>query len=217
MGLLIPLSEILELSVTELLEGKRTVIPADRTPEQVEDIVKTAIAYSTETPEKRRASRREVLAYCLSVVAAALELAALWFLDMPVLAASGLGRGFLSDSFFGSFAFLVLMSLFVGAYGTFWAKERLPAYHDEHKIRGYVDGAFRMNVPGLYFNNRNWPHICRAIRIWAMLMSTLTVPLAVVFYAVSPDFYGRVGAYLILAAYLGGLFAAIYIAGKRYE
>ena len=58
------------------------------------------------------------------------------------------------------------MAACFGAYYCFFAKEKLPAFYDQNKINFYSDGALRMNLPGVYFNNRNWPHILRACRTW---------------------------------------------------
>ena len=52
-GLLIPLAEELGLSATELLEGRRMAVPEDRSPEQVEDIVKSALTYSEQSPAEK--------------------------------------------------------------------------------------------------------------------------------------------------------------------
>ena len=47
-----------------------------------------------------------------------------------------------------------------------FARDVLPGYYDQGKISFYADGPFRMNLAGVHFNNRNWPHILRAMRLW---------------------------------------------------
>ena len=42
----------------------------------------------------------------------------------------------------------------------------LPGYCDSERIGAYYDGPFRMNLPGLALNNRNWPRIVRTCRAW---------------------------------------------------
>lgn len=57
------------------------------------------------------------------------------------------------------------MCLAFGGYFWLFVKERLPSYYDENKISAYSDGVFRMNVPGVNFNNKNWPHIVKGMRV----------------------------------------------------
>ena len=63
-SLLIPLAEILEVSVTELLEGRRMVTMEELKQGEVERLVKKALLFSEETPEKRR-ERRKNMRCCL--------------------------------------------------------------------------------------------------------------------------------------------------------
>ena len=62
-----------------------------------------------------------------------------------------------------------LMALIFGVYFIFFSKEKLPEFYDQYKVNFYSDGIFRMNVPGVCFNNSNWPHILNAVRAWACL------------------------------------------------
>ena len=57
-SLLVPLSDILGISVTELLEGKKIDSASSIKTEEVETIVKKALALSEETPEKARQRKR---------------------------------------------------------------------------------------------------------------------------------------------------------------
>ena len=204
-GLLIPLAEILGLSVTELLEGRRAVAPEDRTPEQVEDIVKTAIAFSEDAPEKRQADRKKRgLIYAICVLIAAIEAGLLWRFDMePLLLDNQICWMHL---FFG---------VFFGAYFMLFALERLPGYYDDNEINYYVHGMFRIHMPGMTFNNRNWPYILGAIRLWAMLTTVLIIPAFVVLFLLFPPQYFLSGQYVIMALSLGGLVIAEYVANKK--
>lgn len=53
-SLLIPLAEILDVSVTELLEGRRLERDSEMDSEQVEALVKKALSFSEDNPEKNR-------------------------------------------------------------------------------------------------------------------------------------------------------------------
>ena len=58
-SLLIPLSEILEVSVTELLEGRTFPKETNMEPAQVELLVKKALTFSEETPEKAKTRKKK--------------------------------------------------------------------------------------------------------------------------------------------------------------
>ena len=96
-------------------------------------------------------------------------------------------------------------------------KEKLPAYYDENKINVYIDGAMHMNLPGVYFNNRNWPHIVKTFRIWSVLNMTV-IPIVVVGLGMLLPEAG-LAFYLpgTLIPILGGLFIPTYIVAKKYQ
>ena len=74
-----------------------------------------------------------------------------------------------------------------------------------------------MNMPGICFNNSNWPYIIKAGRIWTAV-TLITVPAACLLLSVLPPdiwlSFGLQTAALLL--YLGGLFVPIYVMGKKY-
>ena len=67
-SLLIPLAEILEVSVTELLEGRRLSPDSEMNAGKVEELVKKALTLSEETPENRQAKkerrRKNAVIFC---------------------------------------------------------------------------------------------------------------------------------------------------------
>lgn len=63
---------------------------------------------------------------------------------------------------------ILLLGAVFGLWFCFFLKERLPAFYDGNRISFVSDGAFRMNVPGVHFNNSNWPHIVRVGRVWSL-------------------------------------------------
>ncbi len=93
----------------------------------------------------------------------------------------------------------------------------LPAYYDQNRIGGVQDGPFRMNVPGLTFNNSNWPHIVTVGRTWACA-TTAFYPLlsAAMLYAAS-SFWTVYEKFVLSALLLGGLFIPVYLVGKKYQ
>lgn len=201
-GLLVPLAETLEVTVTELLTGERQLQPMPA--EQVEDLVKKAIVYGEETPRRNREElRRNAWVYFLCLAVAAAEMAAIYLLKCPVdyeylMLTVGFGVGF-------------------GWYFLFGARVRLPEYYDTNRINGMVDGPFRMNIPGIRFTNRNWPYILRCGGIWAMASLVGYPALTMIMTSLAATFWSAAEEPILLVLLLGGLFLPIYIVGRKYE
>lgn len=207
-SLLIPLSEVLEISVAELLEGRRTDVATGADAGDVENLIRKAVTFSEESSDGRRANRRKnLLIFGGCVLLAMAELiVGVWLLN-------GMGK----EAFSTGLPVLELLSLISGGWFFFGVKERLPSYYDENKISAYSDGPFRMNMPGIYFNNRNWPHIIKSIRIWSMV-TLVTIPVIRLLCSawLTEPMWTAMANYGVLAAYLGGLFVPVYVAGKRF-
>ena len=209
-GLLIPLAEILGLSVTELLEGRRTDVPEDRTPEQVEDIVKTAIAFSEDAPGMRRSiSKIRAMIFSGCCIVAMLEAVLVSFLELPVIKEASLANSGLRV--------LIVMGVIFCGYFMLCAPERLPGYYDDNEIHYFSDGFLRMNIIGLTFNNRNWPHILRCCRIWAVLASVLPIPVFTALSLLIPNQYYFDSRNIAFIAFIGGLVIPVYIMGRKYK
>ena len=116
----------------------------------VENVVKTAITYS-EKKGKRvwRSCGWWPLWYGLSLLLGVAELLLSIRLAIPM----------------ESVQTAVLLGGIFGAWFCFFARKKLPLRYDENRIYGVMDGPLRMNVPGLRFSNRNWPHILTVGRI----------------------------------------------------
>lgn len=162
-SLLLPLAELLGVSVTELLEGRRleeAAIPAS----EVEVLVKKALTLPTEPAEVRKGRVKKYLpVYLACNVLGAVEALMVWNLGwmeekMQMLLWMSCGFGFLFGAYF------------------FFTEEVLPGYYDENRINYVTQGIFRMNIPGVYFNNRNWPIILRWGRIWTVV-TAVAMPL----------------------------------------
>lgn len=198
-ALLIPLAELLGVTVTELLLCRKN---GDKslTPDEAEKAVQTAIGFDT-SPIKRvwQTERTVPLFY----------LAALGIAVVGSLTTMKLG---LFDELY--FTYMGILAGF-GGYFCLFAQQRLADIYDQARISAISDGIFRMNLVGVHFNNRNWPHILRAGQIWGisclilfpwirLILLLLHVPAPVIFS-------------LCLIAIIGGLFIPMYIAGKKYE
>ena len=89
--------------------------------------------------------------------------------------------------------------------------------YDANDIHFYSHGPVRINLPGVRFNNRNWPHILRVVRWWSVGMLTLWPVICGLLHWLLPELWHRIGLFVTLAATLGGLFVPICIAAKKYE
>lgn len=205
-SLLIPLADILGVTVTELLEGRRIEKASPMNAEQVENLVKRALTLSEEHPE---ASRMRKKRHGLIFVTAA----AMAFLELLLLLATVYT---FQEGVESSLFLFEALSMLFGGY--FWVgiKEKLPAYYDENKISAYSDGIFRMNLAGVRLNNSNWPHIVRAGRIWSVGSMVGLPALTLAGRRLAPGFWGSAGPFILLLLFLGGLFLPMYVAAKRY-
>lgn len=201
-SLLTPLSQLLEVTVAELLRGER--IPGEGlNNSEVESLVNKAIQLSAEEREKREKSRRFWRwGWLVCTAAATLEILLLATLNQ------------LSPVELWDYLLLVEgLSLGIGAFFCFFVKETLPAYYDENKISAYSDGFFRMNLPGVRFNNSNWPHIIAVGRGWPLGTAVLWPPVFWLFRRFLPS---MAMLYLTLLFSLSFFFPMIW-AAKKYQ
>lgn len=110
-----------------------------------------------------------------------------------------------------------LIICFIGVpYTLFWMPETLPRYYDENHVCNFAQGAFHMHIPGVYYNNRNWLHVLKAMRVWcvvSMLLTPLCTAAAVVFEQATGWQVWRA----VLIGYIASLFGAIVIPAKKYQ
>lgn len=204
-GMLIPLAELLGVTVTELLEGRR-IQPDPGTGiemREVEQVVKKALSLTGESREgDRLVKRRRRLIWIGCTIAALLELwVMLWYMR-PIPESTWV---------------LVLLAVIFGGWAWLGAKERLPAYYDQNRISYYSDGIFKIHMGGLAFNNRNWPYILKAIRVWSIAAALLPQPLSIVGGMILRQYWARLERLIFLPLFLGGLFVPVYVVGRRYE
>ena len=200
-GLLMPLAELLGVTVTELLLCERMEEKA-MDAGQVENIVKTAVSYSGEKPERAyHRKNRWRPAYICS------------------LAAGGAGMLYsCSRGIQGAvMPTVVLLTAIFGAYFCFLVKTRLPRFYDDNAFGLYYDKGLRLNIPGVKLSNANWPHIVRVLRIWACVTMALYPLLNIAMNHLLPELWHRAELYVGLAMVLGGMFLPVYYVGKKYE
>ena len=158
----------------------------------------------------RKKKRKRALWYLAEVLAAAGEVVLLYLFG---------GRlGIQESDILLDMLIIEPLVLFLGIWPFFTMPEKLPPLYDKTRISGYSDGFFRINVYGVSFNNRNWPHIVKALRTFFFLIPVCW-PIAYVLLRLAvPDFIWRNGRLLVyMAMVLGGLFIPVVVLGKKYE
>lgn len=217
-SLLVPLSQTLDVTVMELLQGRK--FEAERKDDlrldlsEVEQLVKRAVMFSEETNEEKKLRRKKngpIFAKLLAVsVAEVIVCAVLLFY---ILANE---RNPLYINCITCFGTLEILGIVFGVHIWLFMKDRLPSYYDENRISEYADGMFRMSMPGLYFNNKNWKPITVVLKKWnaAVLVG---VPLWCIFmllfikeWSVALTF-----SLVVLVIFLFGLFVPVYVAGRK--
>ena len=205
-SLLIPLGKELGVTVTELLEGRRLETSSGMGMEKVEHLVKQALSLSAETPEPERRGWGKRLALWVSCALIALG-------EYGILLA--IDRRFpLAHFHQGASPTIELLLAVFSAWFWLGARERLPAYYDENPISFYSDGIFQLHLAGIRFNNRNWPHILRGVRV-STLAALVAVP--AVYTLVELLLGAQAGHLVMLALFLGGLFVPVYYLGRKYQ
>lgn len=200
--LLVPLAEILGVTVTELLECRRSE-KSTLAPEEAEVLVQKALSFTEETA--RRPDRRKGAALILTcALLAALEDFMLFTTFPSIYEVSSI------------LLVMYLLPLIFSVYFWCFIPEALPRYYDENRITAYSDGVFRMNLVGIAINNRNWPYIVKTGRVWTLFSLTGTPLLLGLAAIVFPD---RILSlqFAVLLLVLGGLFLPMMLTAKKYE
>ena len=210
--LLQPMAEYLGVTVTELLSGRR--IPEDQplTVAEVEPLVTGRLVMTAQERESQREHRRiwgrrfavSVLAFCVEALLLG-QAVPLW------------------DDFVVCLILPPLMAGVFGAYLIFGAKEKLPAFYDQYPLYFYSDEFLSMNFPGVRFNNRNWPHILKAMRTWSCVTAGgWTLVYGAVRWTMNALGWPEMAQFgvllpLTLFSILGGMYIPVAIVGRKYE
>lgn len=202
-ALLIPLAELLEVTVTELLMCQRMEQEKNMDAQLVESVVKTAISYSDKSPVRAyQVKNKWGKIYVFSLFVSVIE-----FIISVI-------NGYLTTGL----GLIVGLSMVFGGYFCFFAIVKLPDYYDGNRICTYSDIGFQMSFPGLAFNNQNWMHILNAGRIWAVVsMTVYPVVNAIMVILLPHAVFWAVELVVSLFVVLVCMFVPIYVVGKKYE
>ena len=205
-SLLVPLAEQLNVTVAELLQGRRVEEERRFTREEAEELIRKALTFSAEPPERRQARTQKFLpVYVVSTVLGLVETAAVWAVGLAET--EGAMMLLIIDVIFG---------IVYGAYALFWMPEVLPRYYDENRVCNFAQGAFHIHIPGVYYNNRNWCHVLKWMRVWCLVSMILT-PLCTAAVVMLERATGWQAWAFVLIVYIVSLFGAIVIPAKKYE
>ena len=205
-SLLIPMSEVLEVTVTELLEGKKMEKSEQLSTEQVEALMQKALCLSDEEPPLAKQNKRKRGFLLLGAILIAL------FEGVLVVT---LGR-IPIDILFESISLGEGLSIIFGFYFGCVLSDRLPKYYDEYPISVYTQKGFELHLPGVYFNNHNWPYMLKVGFYWS-LVNILFTPLLFMIFAVVQLNSAFILTMIVSGVSILGLFIPFYYVGLKYS
>lgn len=208
-ALLVPLAECLGVTVTELLEGRR-LDSAALAPSEVEHIVQKAIAYPEERGGAAQRIHLRVQKYGMPFVLCA----------VIGLVTSVLGwklGAFAPEGIMVCWLVFELMGLLFGIYAMFLVEEQLPRYYDENRINTISQYGFRISIPGVYFNNRNWGRVLQVTRIWSAGVMTATPGLCILVSWLSVQLGAGWLWQILMVGFLASMFLPIVYTARKYE
>ena len=213
-ALLMPLSKLLDVTVPELLECRRYEKTETLAPEKADAMMNTVIQMTDEERKEAERVRKKIQTWFIA--ATVISFVALLGIYQYFMMSRGMNPMMLAMPLM-----LPLFGMIFGIYACFFAKEKLPSYFDENKISAYSDGFFRINLPGVHFNNSNWKYIIGWIRIWSILMLLLG-PVVWLVACLCYESLGWFSVYVGSSVVTGvvilvSIFIPIYYVAKKYE
>lgn len=205
-SLLVPMAGVLDVTVTELLECRRLQSTETMNTTQTEALVKKTISMSeSELAAGSRSRKRWGAAYACCLTVSCIEICLFFLLDYS------------AEFFFTHLLTVELLTALFGLLFCLFVKEKLPSYYDDIHIAYYTQGPLRMHMPGVSFNNSNWPYIIRTVRLWALILLVCYPLLGMAAASFLSGLFGNmVFLYITLGITLGGLLIPIYIVARKY-
>ena len=139
--LLIPIADILGITVTELLQGEKLKENKTLNSDVVETLVVNSLDLSLRDTIHQR-KKNWIFAFLISIGVVVIE--------AILLTVSGISIEQMGDSLYIS-----LLMLLFASWLCIFAKELLPTYYDTNKVNFVSQGIFRIHMAGLSFNNAN--------------------------------------------------------------
>ena len=206
-SLLVPLSDVLGVTVTELLKCQHMEHTDKLNTTQVDEILKKAIQISEERPLPKLPSKKVWLFVDLAALL-------ILFIELSILPFNPINNA----SVWTKVPENLLVGILLGVIFAIFAlltKEKLPDYYDQNKIYGHTNGFFRIQIPGVAMNNHNYPYILFVMKFWAVCMMILYPLLYSVLSHVFTEHWNSIEEIVCLVIMLGSL--PLFIVGKKFE
>lgn len=205
-ALLIPIADVLGITVTELLKGERLSNSQTLKTDEAEHLLVNSLDLSVRNSIQQNRKKWR-LAYLTSLLIVLTETILLVLSGIPLTRDEMLLEG--------------LFFLFA-AWFCFFAKNLLPAYYDNNKINFVSQGIFKIQMPGLSFNNNNWSYICTTAKIYLLGMGILIPMVHYIIYSIGGAVLwnklienNSIAAAMYTIAF--SMLAVLYAVGKKYE
>ena len=202
--LLIPIADVLGVTVTELLRGEKIDTQKNIDTKEVEKLVVGSLDMAIRNSIHQH-RKNWILAYLLCFFISIAEII------MLVVSGNSL------TEMKGDILLVTGLMLLFGAWFCFSAKDILPTYYDSNKINYVSQGIFRIHLVGLSFNNGNWTYICTTLKIWTLATAVLYPLAGIIIINYFNIALWNILNKLFLIVILGGMVISIYIIGKKYE
>jgi len=166
--LLIPIADVLGITVTELLKGEKISENNSLNTDEVENLVINSLDLSVRNTIHQR-KKNWIFAFLLSI--------GIVIAECILMIISGITIEQMGDSLYISFLMLIFAICCISI------KEVLPSYYDKDKINFVSQGVFRIHMPGLAFNNGNWIYVLMVFRLFTLGVAILAPILFFVIFA----------------------------------
>lgn len=201
--LLIPLAEVLGISVTELLQGERFKENQPLQSDVVETLVVNSLDLSLQDTLRQR-KKNWIFAFLISL---GVVIAETILSTVSQISIEKMGD---------SLCLSVLMLLFA-CWLCIFAKDLLPKFYDTNKIDFVSQGIFRIHMPGLSFNNANWGYVLIVFRVFTLTTAIVYPAICYVSFLIGGFEMWENIKYPTILILLAALLVITYIVGKKYE
>lgn len=200
--LLIPIADVLGITVTELLKGEKISENNSLNTDEVETLVINSLDLSVRNTIRQR-KKNWIFALLISI--------GMVIAEAILMTVSGITLEQMKDSMFISFLMLFFAICFV------FSKELLPTYYDNNKINLVSQGILRIHMPGLAFNNGNWIYVLNIFRAFTLGIAIIAPIICYLSISIGGvDLWNRI-KFPSMAVLFIALVITTYVVGKKYE
>ena len=199
--LLIPIADVLGITVTELLKGEKLREEKTLNSDEVENLVVNSLDLSLRNTIRQR-KKNWIFAFLSSIGVVIVE--------AILLTVSGIAIEQMGDSLYIS-----LLILLFASWLCIFAKELLPTYYDTDKVNFVSQGIFRIHMAGLSFNNANWGYVLTVFRVFTLGIAILYPIICYISFLIGGVSLWDTVKYPAIIILLIGLLVVTYIVGKN--